>query len=1084
VARLPFLRSKGGCPVSLSRGLCGASAAALAVTACSLSVAQAQTRLTLPAASLSDSLTALSRASGIEILADPALLRGKRTLAVRAAPTPQAALDQLLRGSGLRYQKRGSTFLIVRGARPEHANVRPARPRTVPPASSRRHAAAAIVTPLEDKIPAEDSIVVTGTHIARPELRSAMPISVIRMDEARDYGRDSAYDVLLLDPAIGPGLGDSNSQGQEYDTGVANINLRGMGNNRSLVLVDGQRWVSGGARISAVDLNTIPSAMIDRFEVVTGGAAAIYGADAVTGAVNVIMKKNIAGLHVSGTNGVSAQGDAGQSNLSVTTGFRFGAGRGHFVIGGDYSRKAPLRWADRYDRRQTYYANPANTGPHDGIPDIVLAHNYGSFYRSPVPSFYVGNQWYQYQQGGIAPVAYDVLVTPGETGTGDGGPVTTGFENHLLRNASERASLYSHLSYQLTPGVSWSVTFSAAHSYTRAVPEWPEVRTDARPTNWWGGTTGEIATLTNPYLPEAIRQFMLARNLTALPLDRSYFNLPQAYELHRRDNITLGTELGGMLAGGLNWSAFVRYGQVTDHITTTNMVGKGEWLQARNAIVDPATGRIACADPTARANGCVPLNFFSVDAYSPALLAYIEKTRHERNKNALLNAGGALNGDVLRLPYGDISIAAGFEWRRETLHTRDDPDTAKLEDIIISPGADYAFHPALDASRDTIELYGEAEIPVLRDLPFARRLEIEGAYRLSRYSDNPDTHSWRAGATWEPIAGLALRGVYSHSIRVPNFGELFSPVGHATYGHINDPCQAGAILQNANRAANCAMLLPGLSMPLPNPNLNAPIVFSGGNPDLTPETSNSFTFGIVLQPKLLRGFDLTADYWDIRIDDIITSLSYTTILNSCVDSSGGPNPVYCQFIQRNADGTVDYVHAQYANLAGQHARGVDFGANYRAPLGKGLARVGLSGTYLLEQTTIAQVGSAGVDYAGQWNYPRFRAILTTSYSLGKVTLGMTSRFISRSVYSVTDASPETRDPGQVPAYLYNDLMLQIRPADKFRLTIGVKNVSNAQIFAPLRDTAPGPHGSGGVSTGAAYYDSIGRYFFTRIDMDF
>ncbi|OHT20621.1 TonB-dependent receptor [Edaphosphingomonas haloaromaticamans] len=1062
----------------LSHGLRGASFAILGVALCSLS-APAQAGLTLPAASLSDSLTALSRAASVEILADPALLRGKRAPAVRAAPTAEGALDELLRGSGLRYLKRGGTFLIVRSARP------PQRTAAVTPRiASPSNRSGPSTPPAEPGVAADASIVVTGTHIARPELHSAMPISVIRMDDARNYARDTIYDVLLLDPAIGPGLGESNSQGQEYDVGVANINLRGMGNNRSLVLVDGQRWVSGGARISAVDLNTIPSAMIDRIEVVTGGAAAIYGADAVTGAVNVIMKKSMAGVQLSATDGISSRGDARQSNLSLATGFRFGGGRGRFVFGGDYGRKAPLRWAERYDRRQTYYANPANTGPHDGIPDMVLAHNYGSFYRSAVPSFYVGNQWYQYRQGSVVPVDYDVPVTPGETGTGDGGPVTTGFENHLLRNASERGSLYAHLAYELSPAVSWSATFSYAHSYARAVPEWPEVRTDGRPANWWGGTTGEIATLANPWLPDPIRQFMLARGITALPLDRTYFNLPQAYEIHRRNNISFGTELAGPLAGGLNWMAFVRYGEVTDRIETTNMVGKAEWLRARDTIVDPATGQIVCADPAARASGCVPLNFFSTEPYSPALLAYIERSRYERNENSLLNAGGTLSGNILRLPHGDVSIAAGVEWRRETLHTRDDPDTEKLADIIISPGSDYAFHPALDAVRDTIELYGEVEVPLLRDLPFARRLEIEGAYRLSSYSDNPDTHTWKAGGSWEPIAGFTLRGVFSHSIRVPNFGELFSPLSQAIYGHINDPCQAGAILQNANRIVNCAALLPGLSLPLPNPNLNAPVIYSGGNPELTPETSNSFTLGAVFQPKLVTGFDMTVDYWNIRIDDIITSLSYTTILNSCVDSPGGPNPVYCQFVQRNADGTVNFIHAQYANLAGQHARGIDFGANYRAPFGKGLLRAGFRGTYLLEQTTITQRGSPGVDYAGQWNYPRVRATLTASYSLGKVTLGLNSRFISGSAYSIADASEETRDPRHVPAYLYNDLMVQVRPVEKFSLTIGVKNISNADIFAPLRDTAPGPHGSGGVATGAAYYDPVGRYFFTRVDLRF
>jgi outer membrane receptor protein involved in Fe transport len=1067
----------------------GISAAAFLAGSLSVAAparAQSRNALTLPSSSLADSLNAWSRATGLEILVDPSLLRGKRAPAVRSASTPEAALIQLLQGFGLTYEKRGRTYLIIRGGRErQRGAASPAsRPRVTPGASTRQPIAAPVANSESDGGDVVSDIIVTGTRIARPELESAMPIVVFRMQDAKNYGRDTAYDVLLLNPAIGPGLGDSNSQGQEYDTGVANINLRNMGNNRSLVLVDGQRWVSGGARTSAVDLNTIPAAMIDRFEVVTGGAAAIYGADAVTGAVNIIMKKNITGLQISATDGISGQGDANQSNVSVATGVQFGGGRGHFVIGGDYTYTAPLRWADRYDRRQTYYANPANTGPNDGIPDNILAHDYGSFYRAPVPSFYVGDQWYQYRQGAITPVHYDVLVTPGETGTGDGGPVVTGFENHLLRNSSQKASLYSHLGYELTPAITWNATFSYAHSFTRAVPEWPEVRTDGRPTNWWGGTTGEIATLTNPYLPDAIRAFMVAHGLTALPLDRSYFNLPQAYEIHHRDTITLGTDIGGALAPKLTWSAFVRYGQATDRIVTTNMIGKNEWLSARDTIADPVSGAIECADAAARASGCQPLNFFSTVPYSQALLNYTEKSRSEWNRNTLLNAGGTLNGSIASLPYGDLSIAAGFEWRRETLHTRDDPDAAKLNDIIISPGADYALHPALDASRSTAELYGEVVLPVLNGLPFARRLEIEGAYRLSHYSDNPATGTWKLGGIWSPVTGLTLRGVYSRSIRVPNFGELYAPVGQATYGHISDPCQAGNILQNVNRLGNCAAIMPGLSLPLADPNLNAPVVYSGGNPGLKPETSNSFTLGAVIQPGSLPGFDLTLDYWDIKIDNIITSLSYTTILKSCVDSAGGPDQAYCQLVHRNADGTVNYIQAQYANLAGEHARGVDFGANYRRRVGQGLVRVSLAGTYLIEQTTIAQVGTPGIDYAGQWNYPRFRATLMTSFDIGKVSFGVNTRFISRSLYSATAASDETYEFSHVPAYLYNDLTLQFRPTERYALTFGVKNVSNVGIFAPLQDTAPGPHGSGGDSTGAAYYDPVGRYFFGKVDARF
>jgi outer membrane receptor protein involved in Fe transport len=203
-----------------------------------------------------------------------------------------------------------------------------------------------------------------------------------------------------------------------------------------------------------------------------------------------------------------------------------------------------------------------------------------------------------------------------------------------------------------------------------------------------------------------------------------------------------------------------------------------------------------------------------------------------------------------------------------------------------------------------------------------------------------------------------------------------------------------------------------------------------------------------------------------------------------VDSAGGPDEAYCQLVHRNPDGTVNYIQAQYANLAGEHARGVDFGANYRRQVGGGLFRASLAGTYLIEQTTIAQIGTPGIDYAGQWNYPRFRATLMTSFDIGKVTLGVNTRFISRSVYSATAASDETYEFSHVPADLYNDLTLQFRPTQRYALTFGVKNVGNIGIFAPLQDTAPGPHGSGGDSTGAAYYDPVGRYFFAKVDANF
>jgi outer membrane receptor protein involved in Fe transport len=1031
-------------------------------------------------------IRAFAKQAGIQIVAPTSGLDDVKTHAVKGAYTVEDGLTALLSGTGLQVASHSNGIVSLRVA-PKDVPIS-AKPRQFPAKSD----AGAVGDPT-----VVQEIVVTGTHIARPELQSSMPISVTHADVAKDFGRDTIYDALLLNPAIGPGIGETSSLGQEYDQGVANINLRNMGANRSLVLVDGERWVSSGARTSAVDLNTIPSALIDRYEVVTGGAAAIYGADAVTGVVNIIMKNKMTGLDMSATSGLSGRGDANQDNLSIAAGGSYADGRGQFVLGVDYTHTAGIQDDARYPGRVGYEPNPAYTGPSSDVPANLFYTNLRSLPRSAVPAFCLPagaacSQWYQVVNGAVTAVpqsSYQTLIS-GPLGTQNGGPGTNYLNDLYLRSPSDKGSVYTHTSYELTPNITWSGMFSLGIDDNKANPEWPQVRDDERPTNWWGGNSGEVATLTNPYLPASLRQFMLANNLTSIPLDRVYLNLPVAYEYDNRTNITLGSNIDGRFTDKLKWGAFVRYGQVSDDITTTNMVGKNEWLNARNTIADPVTGQIECADPTARANGCQPLNFFSTAPYSQALLNYIENDRHESNFNSLLTTGANVNGSLFSLPAGDVSFAGGFEWRHETLQTRDDSNTVKLHDIIYSPGEDYTLHPALNASRDTTELYGEAVIPVLDNVPFAKHLEIEGAYRYSHYSDQPDTGTWKGGGAWQVVSGFTLRGDYSHSVRVPNFGELYSPASTTTYGGISDPCQAGFINQNANYAANCAISLKGLSLPLATPNTNAPVVYGGGNPNLTPETSNSFSFGAVFQPKFIPGFDLTVDYWDIAIDNVITQLSYLQIIDDCYGSNGGPNQLYCKLITRDSQGNVASVQAQYQNLSGEHSRGVDIGANYRTRIGEGMYRTGFNATYLAQQSLVVAQGQPSQNYAGEWDYPRFRFTLVNEYTLGKFTLGVNTRFISRSKYDALVSDYLYQDP-YISSYVYNDLTLTVRPTPRYSVTLGVKNVSDVSVPLQLQNNAVSPHSAGdyftpgaGASSAAADYDPIGRYFFVKVGAHF
>lgn len=962
-----------------------------------------------------------------------------------------------------------------------------------------------------------DNVVVTGTRIARPELESVMPISVMNFDEVQASGRFTVYDALMLNPAVGPGLGEMNSMGQEYDKGVANIDLRSMGTNRSLVLVDGHRWVSGGARTAAVDLNTIPSALIERIETVTGGASAIYGADAVTGAVNVVMKKRMDGTTASITTGQAEQGDARQTQVSVASGFDFLDSRAHLVFGANYVFTDEIPLLDRYKDRYVYQANPDNTGPDDGIPDNVII-NFRQFYRSPYPTWCVFNgvspcgtnavngDWYQLINDQVVHIPRDSYRTMSnnDTGTQDGGPDSAFgiYDYMLLRDKSEKSSAYANLEFALTPELIWNTNVGYAYTYVSGHAQWPGHRDDARATNWWGinpdtgvAHPGMVARLDDPFLPEALRAHMQANGWTQVPMSRHYSHLPMSREIHRRDAISFGTDLTGKMTDRIDWKGFLRWGTVKDDITTTNMVGRDEWLLARDVTVD-ANGTPICRDAAARAAGCVPTNLYSTVPPGQDWLDYVMPyERYEDTKNSLLNVGLGMNGELFEMPAGTVRFAAGLEWRQEKLDTRDDPDTVKLNNIVWSPGNDHGLHPDMSAKRTVSEVYGELVVPVLSDLPFARKLDVEAAYRYSHYSDNPSTNTWKLGLIWSPFEGVNVRGVKGFSIRVPNFGELYSPISMVTLGHIADPCQEALILQNSNRASNCAATVPGWTGPLPRPNQNAPRVFTGGNPDLEPETSNSFSYGVVWQPRFVRGLDLTADYWEIDIDNVITSIAYGTIMNNCVNAAGGPDMGYCQFVHRHATsggghqvGEVDYVQAQFANLAGRRTRGIDFGLNYRVDLGPGRYQVGFNGTRNLERRVIAQRGSAGTDNAGQFQYPDFKATLLNKYDIGDFSFGLTTRYISRSLFAVNDQSLETREMPYVPAYWQHDLNISWYPSTAYTVSLGVKNLADAEVKHPvLRAFATTPHLSAdtaNANNGAAYMDGIGRYFFVTFKANF
>ncbi|WP_161811938.1 TonB-dependent receptor domain-containing protein [Steroidobacter agaridevorans] len=917
-----------------------------------------------------------------------------------------------------------------------------------------------------------EAIVVTGSRIARPGLESAMPVSVTVMDEGFALGHVSAIETLKLDPAIGIGQ-DLASDVRGWDAGISAVNLRNLGTNRSLTLIDGQRRVSSSARSSAVDIGMIPAGMIDRVEVVSGGAAAIYGADAVTGAVNIITKRSIEGLHFSATGGVAERGDADKFLASLSTGGRFADDRGTFAIGGTYSSTSPLIYTDRFDSQDwvTYRANPANTGINDGIPDRVIAYHTRQLYFDYVPTYWLGGQRWMIEGDSIRTSNCDITYTPGQYAVCDGGDGRNLSDRDEKRIGMKSVALMGRADYDLADNLKLDAHVSYARQRTDGTYNY--WRDDSRTTYFSGpvpGSRGASARLDNPWLPDALRDVMVANNLTSLYIDRAYGNFPEREVDHDRESTTFGPSLSGKLTDTLQWQAFWQYGRTKDNVTEANVPWKSHWIAARDAIADPVTGQAICRDAVARALGCVPFNIFGTEPATPEQIKWAMADRHELRINTQQIYGANITGELFPLPHGNASMAVGVEHREETLKTRDDP-LALAGELVY--GAGPTEHPELDASFRVTEAYGELIVPVVRDLPFAKRLEIEGAYRYSDYSTVGSTNAWKAGTFWSPLNGISFRGVRSRSVRTPNFGELYEAKVETLTGAYTDACSAALYYASDRRAANCAAL--GILTPVANSTGVGPVVVTGGNPDLEPETSNSLTVGVVLQPQFLHGFDLTLDYWDIDIENVITQFSYATLIQLCVDAPTIENP-YCARVTRDpVSHLATRVESNQLNASRLYARGIDIGASYTRLLGPGRINISFKGSNLIEMVTETTPGIREGDIMrdGEWQNPRFRGTLRTEYEIDRFNVALTTRYISSAAFDLNVDSDEAYPRNRVPAKIYNDLSVQVDLWDNYEVGIGVEN-----LFDVMPTYMPTIYQDNTV------YGIVGRYFYATVRATF
>ncbi len=905
-----------------------------------------------------------------------------------------------------------------------------------------------------------EEVTITGSRISRTNFDTPTPVQLLDRDAIEGSGFNSVGDIMQRVPALGLGQGPANA-GFGTDGGAVFLDLRGMGTDRTLTLVNGRRRVSGSSLTSAVDLSTIPAAMIEGIEVITGGASAVYGADAVTGVVNVKLRREFDGLEVSGRTGISQEGDTESNTFSIATGGDFSGGKGHFGVGLTYTRDEPLYFADREHANRSiwFLPNPDNTGPNDGIPDNITVLDPRIPATHPAGTFIIGGTRYTVDPG-LRPTQNDIDL--GFYGSGGDG-YNNGLAGYLRAGGQTTGGIMT-LDYEITDKINFYSDINFSNAKTSAATE---------PTFDYG-----LSILRdNPFIPADVAALMDSNGLTSLIVNRTNVDQGKVTNSNSRDTYTIVSGLKGELGDDMHWDLFYQYGYFKNLKRQQNTRIMDRFYNALDAIIDPETGDPVCRDANARSEGCVPLNIFGLNAATPEALAWFQHERLSEIKNTQMIVGFNLAGNAFDLPAGPVSFAVGAEYRKEALSARDDglAVTGKLDPIFSS-----GFEP-IDAEFDVSEVYAETLVPLLSDLPFIKEFNMEGALRFSDYSTIDSTTAWKVGGNWVPVEGIRFRGTRSRSVRAPNINEFFNPGGIIATGG-GDPCDSIYINDNANRIANCKALGIPEGWEDPDRAFGGWLSLTGGNPNLEEETSDSWTVGTVLEPSFVPGLRISLDYWNISIDGAINAIPIQQIVDKCVDSDTLDN-AFCPLITREADLTILTIDSREINIGEMTAKGVDFQLGYTFGLdaffggAPGEVDLSLVGTRLLENEELVDKTDPSTLLVedGEPDNPHWRANFTIGYRLDALRANWIMRYVGSSLVDV-QRSAEFYDRPNVPGRTYHDFFASYSPAENYDLTLGINN-----IF----DTKPPRHAAVHSGTfGSALYDSIGRYFFVGAKVRF
>jgi len=901
-------------------------------------------------------------------------------------------------------------------------------------------------------------IIVTASRTAQDGLQAPTPTQVVGAQTIDRQAATTVMEVLNQNPAFkatrSPGANATNTSSPAQAT----ADLRALGGQRTLVLVNGSRVVpfapaSNLGVPTTTDLNLFPTLMIDRVDVVTGGASALYGSDAVSGVVNIIMKKKYDGINVTAQSGISQRGDYRTIRAGFIGGTSFNDDRGNIVVSADYSDNNGV--PDIYSRgwgREEWMIVSNGQRATNGLPALILAPNVhnslgaGGVIISNIP--------------GLANMTFnpDGSIRPFQRGDISGGSTMIGGEGRSIITGTalvpdvKRFTAYGSLYYDFSDTLTGYIEggWSRSVGFLDGVPM---------------RLSSQTIAADNAFIPDEVRAL--------LPADVTSFNISRIghdiginhYRIvNETPHGTIGLE--GKLGGSWRWDAHVSYGINHYASYTTENPVRANLNYAIDAVRDPATGDIVCratleGDPAAA--GCVPLNLFGEGNTTQAARDYIWGEGEAKVKYDQLTAAVNIVGEPFSTWAGPVAVAFGGEYRKETEKLTADPVASANGFLTAGNAVPYS------GKFDVVEGYIEATAPLLADMPFARKLDLNGAFRYADYSSAGGQKAWKVGGVWEPFDGFNVRVARSRDIRAPAINELASP--------------------GSNVTNNVTLLVDGKIK-----NAVIPQNTSAGNPNAEAEFADTFTAGFAYRGNgALRGVGLSADYFHIKIKNAITNLSTVNIATLC----GQGDEYFCNLFTYGPDPDApgERIHtglvAGSLNVGAFEQEGLDVTLNYTTDVGflgsGGRYSIAASGTYVFHAYVDAGTGGAPVDRAGENGWanlgaiPRFRGNLSQTLGNDAWELTLQTVFISKGKQDVTynTLPTNTINDNSVPAIAYFNLYGKVfsGPDKNFEFFWAINNLLD-------KDPPMTPYIILNGPVNGQYYDKVGRNFMIGVRKKF